>query len=286
VTEPTPFLFRWCRAVKDSDLHPTTRHVLRILADYGDVHGSDIRPGTRALAHDTGLSRPTVMHHLEAAEQGGWIIREVAGPGRGQGWKRHRYELRIPGKVVKEFDHEGGQEVLPRQGEGGQTDEQGGQIDGGKVVKGFDLTFPTTSPETSPSPPEGTADAAAPRVDESSEQEAATTTPDSDRLSAGDLVAAWVRRQPHRPPASVIRKQGAAAKRLVSDADRPTLERAVEGIGRLYPHSEGEPWDLFDLEKKMAKALAAPEKRNGRGARAPRQPDTADLAAWNTGGKK
>ena len=98
-------------------------------------------------------------------------------------------------------------------------------------------------------------------------------------MPANELVAQWIRSQPARPPTAAVQKQGAAAKRLVAAYDRIAIAQALEGIGRLYPHSNGEPFDLFDLERKFAKALAAPALNGNRRGR-PTEVDPNDIEAW------
>jgi len=91
----------------------------------------------------------------------------------------------------------------------------------------------------------------------------AASPPDStgDVNLAHELVKYWIDLQPERPPTPVIKKQHAKAKRLVDHYTVDDLRAGLVGIARLFPHSDGEPWDLFDLERKMAKAVAA--ARNG-----------------------
>lgn len=60
-----------------------------------------------------------------------------------------------------------------------------------------------------------------------------------------------------RPPDGEMGKLGAAGKRLAEKHAPSSIVRAMLGMGGLYPHSKGEPWDLFDLERKFTKASAA-----------------------------
>jgi hypothetical protein len=83
----------------------------------------------------------------------------------------------------------------------------------------------------------------------------ASSGPDSGEPSGGDVLALWIERLPKRPPDSVIKKQGVAAKRLAGEYTQGEILEAMDGIGGLYPHSDGQPWDLFDLERKFANAL-------------------------------
>lgn len=72
---------------------------------------------------------------------------------------------------------------------------------------------------------------------------------------AYELVRYWIDHQPQRPPEAVIKKQHRKAKTLVARYELPDLRDAVRGIQIMFPHSEGEPWDLYDLERKFVKAL-------------------------------
>lgn len=79
-------------------------------------------------------------------------------------------------------------------------------------------------------------------------------------VKASDLVAAWVDRQPpgtSGPSGKEKSKQGAAAKRICENHPRERIAAAWVGMDQLFPHSDGEPWDLFDLERKFSKACEA-----------------------------
>jgi hypothetical protein len=77
--------------------------VLLVLSTYGDQRGADIFPSTKELARATGMSRRRVEGHLRDAESEHWIRR--ASVGKGQGWRRMRYELVMP-KVGTECPHD------------------------------------------------------------------------------------------------------------------------------------------------------------------------------------
>jgi hypothetical protein len=263
----SPFLFRWRDALFASDLPSTTRHVLLTLSTYGDQKGRDIYPPTRTLATATGLSRRTVEGRLREADEAGWISRTHVG--QGQGWKRIRYELLIPERGEADSPptpSNVGKDVPHLPDERGEADARRGEADDVNVGKELPLTSPVTSPvtspPTSPSPPEGeSADA------------------DPDRMGADELVATWINALGSRPAG--VSKQAAVAKRLTKAYDRTTIIRALDGIQQLYPHSDGEPWDLFDLEKKFTKATTA--RSNGRRGATTRQSelDEEDISNWN-----
>lgn len=83
------------------------------------------------------------------------------------------------------------------------------------------------------------------------------------------LVKAWLSLQPERPPEKQIGKQGAVAKRLAEDTAPRKLAIALYGMEQLWEHREaGNPWDLFDFEKKLSKALkrGVEAMRNGGGS--------------------
>ena len=97
-------LFRWReRLLSDAGPPRTRRYVLLVLSTYGDQRGADIFPSTKELARATGMSRRRVEGHLREAESEHWIRR--ASVGKGQGWRRMRYELVMP-KVGTERPHD------------------------------------------------------------------------------------------------------------------------------------------------------------------------------------
>lgn len=75
--------------------------------------------------------------------------------------------------------------------------------------------------------------------------------------NGGEVVGWWIELRIERPPEGEIAKQGRAASRLATRHTRSEVIRAMIGIQGLYPHSEREPWDLFDLERKFTKAFDA-----------------------------
>ena len=74
-------------------------------------------------------------------------------------------------------------------------------------------------------------------------------------MKANELVGFWIDCQDTKVPEEQIRKQGKAASRICQKYTREQIAQASVGILQLYPHSNGEPWDLFDLERKFAKAM-------------------------------
>ena len=85
---------------------------------------------------------------------------------------------------------------------------------------------------------------------------------ESDHISAGEIVGAWIRTRRIRPPAPVINKQSGAAKDLSEKYTAGEIVRAFLGITQIWPHKgkDGEPWDLFNLRDRIDKAIAAAEQ--------------------------
>jgi hypothetical protein len=79
-------------------------------------------------------------------------------------------------------------------------------------------------------------------------------------LPTQELMGAWIKhyekRTGKRPPGSDIPKQGAVAARICEKHTAEEVVYAFLGIDHLFPYSKGEPWDMFDLEKKFSKAMA------------------------------
>jgi hypothetical protein len=99
-----------------------------------------------------------------------------------------------------------------------------------------------------------------------------------ERMRADELVALWIDggHGKHVPKAA-IGKQGAAAKRICEKFTKSEIITAVSGISRLFPHSNGTPWDLFVLERKFTLASAAPQVE---GVDISGAPSPEDVAAY------
>jgi hypothetical protein len=92
-------------------------------------------------------------------------------------------------------------------------------------------------------------------------------------LVATAMTARWIEEQVTRPPESEIKKQARTFSSIARRESVQHIAQAWEGIGTLYPFSEGRPWDAFDLRKLFGKALQA-------GALELSDGDPAELARW------
>lgn len=92
-------------------------------------------------------------------------------------------------------------------------------------------------------------------------------------LDAGqNLLGWWIKREEKatgsRPPDSEIGKQSRAARQICEERKPEQINRAIEGMPRLFKYSRGQPWDLLDLRREFQAALTAPPdtgQANGNG---------------------
>lgn len=80
----------WRHAIIESDLPPTTRHVLLTISCHMNDRGEGCFPSMRELARETGRSLRAVCEHINVAIEAGWLVRFEHGY-RGQRWKRSEY---------------------------------------------------------------------------------------------------------------------------------------------------------------------------------------------------
>lgn len=112
-------LFSWRHAIIQSDLPPTTRHLLLTLSVHMTDAGESCFPSTETLARETGLSKKAVIKHIRVARDAGWLRVGVAGLGRlsdNRQWKRHEYMVAFPireRRSEEEENPEGGEPSSP-----------------------------------------------------------------------------------------------------------------------------------------------------------------------------
>jgi len=261
----------------EHDLRPRERALLAVLILRRDNNSGACFPGQARIAAEIGLVPRTVRRIIKGLEARG-VLSRTAHRGQASRYSLHLDRLQDPTEPgaapsTPDICVHPGREAPPR------TPTSGHPGQGSAPTP--DATVPQSAVSSAPellSPPERAPRALKEdggRVDESEKIE---------HLSAKDLVAIWLQRSAVRPPAAAVEKQGAAAKRLVRDFDAGSLSRALDGMDRLFPHSKGEPFDLFDLERKMAKALEAQANVSARGRATARQShiDEKDILDWNS----
>jgi DNA-binding MarR family transcriptional regulator len=220
------------------------RGVLAVLILHRNGESGRMDPSLSRIADGAGVGRRTVVRALESLEEQGVLKRRRKRDGR----TRTSYSIDLSTRATMALG--------PESHQGHHGTRVGPPWHQGRATVALERTKRTN--EGTNALPEGDADASAPDGEGESVDESKDTTTDGERMATEEVVAAWLDRLSERPPDAAIAKQGAAAKRLASLYPRADLERALDGIGRLFPHSEGEPWDLFDLDRKFTKAHAAP----------------------------
>lgn len=85
----------WEKAVCQSDLKPTTKHVLLTLATYAGRQGEAVFPSVMQLVADTGLGESTVREHLKKAKASGWLETQPRHDGSGR-QTSNLYHLAVP----------------------------------------------------------------------------------------------------------------------------------------------------------------------------------------------
>lgn len=90
---PPPFdVFAYQRALRDSELPPTARHVALVLSTYASRKDGTAWPSQETLAKGSGWSRRSVVTALARLVAAGWLTRLQSGT-RGQST---RYRLHLP----------------------------------------------------------------------------------------------------------------------------------------------------------------------------------------------
>jgi hypothetical protein len=132
---------------------------------------------------------------------------------------------------------------------GGRREEVGGRRKelGGKPLE------PPLSPPADPPVAEAEADADGEQV----AVDGAGFIHPTKRLSASQVMQAWETQHGRRVAEADRQRHMRIARRIADHHSAEDVAWAFLGIGQLYPHSKGEPWDLSDLDRKFDKASAA-----------------------------
>jgi DNA-binding MarR family transcriptional regulator len=96
IKESNKILSKWQRSILNSDLLPTTRHVLLTLSIYMDPSGTNAWPSIRRLGKDMGRSKGTVSKHILIAESRGFLKVHRNSRGECKGWRKNKYSARFP----------------------------------------------------------------------------------------------------------------------------------------------------------------------------------------------
>ena len=149
----------WRHAFASSALPATTKAVLHTLGMFMNELGEGCYPSVADICRYSGLDKKTVLKHLAAARDAGWIAVSQHGF-RGQKWKRQEYAARWPERdlvsACPPADDERGGGAVPPPSEASKVVDfvpEGGGIEGSKVVEHVhqDKTSPVNIPNTPPS---------------------------------------------------------------------------------------------------------------------------------------
>jgi hypothetical protein len=97
-----------------------------------------------------------------------------------------------------------------------------------------------------------------PPTEDFSESDGSDWIHPTDRLSGSQVLHAWIEHQPGPVPAPERKRQRRFARKLAGSHTAEEVAAAFVGMTQLFPHCppKSEPWDLEDLDRKFAKALA------------------------------
>ena len=90
--------FSWERAVVQSDLDGTSRHVALTVGLHFSKAGDSCWPSMETLAEESGLHLSTVKRHLTILREAGWLIVHSGGSPKGGTRTSNRYEAAIPSR--------------------------------------------------------------------------------------------------------------------------------------------------------------------------------------------
>lgn len=155
-------IWSWRQAVAKADIPALTKLVLYTLANYMNEHGGGCYPSVETIKKDSGLSKQSVITHLDIAERHGFIKRKKHGFA-GQKWARNEYLPAYPAAcTIGEAqgncdDNKDSQADRPPISEGGQSNDERQSTTHKNVVNDVDTNSPVNSPENTsitPLPPE------------------------------------------------------------------------------------------------------------------------------------
>jgi len=109
-------IFNWRILIFKADINYHAKYIACYLSTYMNEHGDNCFPSIDRIAHESGVSRPTVIKYIQELKEKGWLESKKKGFD-GQAWAHNQYFPNIPKNVVKEINHlmEGGQSHNERQ---------------------------------------------------------------------------------------------------------------------------------------------------------------------------
>ena len=99
--------FNWVQLVKKSSgLEANSKYIALYLATFMNAEHDMAWPSLTRIADETGLSRPTIVKHINFLVDAGWLIKSkhLTTSGKGGTQQFNCYRMDIPTKVVKLLD--------------------------------------------------------------------------------------------------------------------------------------------------------------------------------------
>ena len=115
--------FSWERAIAESDLPATSRHVAFTLGLYFSKAGDSCWPSMDTLARASGLDRSTVVRHIGLLRRNGWLKVTSGGSKLGEKRVSNRYETAIPADQLP-FDTGRTDTPVAENGQSSETEDQ------------------------------------------------------------------------------------------------------------------------------------------------------------------
>lgn len=140
-----PFPISWRRAIVESELSSTVRHVALTLSMYMSELGDSAHPGAARLARDTKLHVSTVRAALAELVAGGWLALVEQGGRKGDRRRANVYAAKVPSLPLPLVQADPSESSTHRQ-------------DRARPVAQDDPISPENSPATPPNPPQAGGD--------------------------------------------------------------------------------------------------------------------------------
>lgn len=238
--------FSWEREVLASDLDSSAKFLAIVIATYTSASQQTAFPTQAALAVDCSISPRSVRRLLGVLKEAGFITVERSF--RKDGGKRAS-DITLGWPSMTAIPREKRPPVTVDEVPSGEVEVIEAKADTHVHPHRTPMTYGDRTPMTY-------------AIKGSTDQIQQTSNIETPAASNGagavqELVAWWVDRQIVKPAPADVGKQGAVAKRLIAKYGTDGVRMAVAGMGHLFPHSNGEPWDLMDLERKFLKAAQA-----------------------------
>lgn len=265
----TPTRWEWMSTIlsengprkPNGDPHTTMILALAAVGRFMDRQGDGAFPTVTRISKITGLGQSTIRRDLVDAENDGWILRHPRG-------RSYSYTASFPESHTEDkpmqttekrqevavSDSQHRQEVAhspaPEIPPGGSTAPGGSGINRQEVAVYIQQSTCTTEYRS-------TNGGFSPELELlKSAAEFGVNDPEwkVQNPKGNEVLKWWINLRGGDVPRGDIGFQSAIAKRLAERHSRGDLIRAMIGMGQTFPYSNGETWDLANLERRFSQA--------------------------------